>query len=271
MARNGPSNRRSNGDDNGEEQRQPILQMDEFVLFCASERSALKPQAIVLRAALDGRPGGARLGTVDLDPLETLDERLASAWPGSHTLRVQARTLGGQWAAIGEMALATAAPSTTPGADPTTVELLRQLRDMQAKLDARAAAPQPDPLAMMERAFGWMKQLAPTSSAAPTVMEQIEAVKEQHKLLRDMARESKGDTSSLKMELLSKAVDKLGEPIAQVLSAVAAGAAMKVAERQEAAEARAKHAEAQRVTATVQPPPEKAKRVKPSKTTEPSA
>jgi len=167
-ANNGADNGKDSGRDTGDEHRSG-LDMDEFCALVSPHMAGLKPDALVTRLAADRMGSGARLGTVPLSPIESLEDRVSSLYPGVHTLRVNARGTDGRWFASGEMELANGVAGGAPGTDGGLVaQLLKQNEALSAKVEALLRGPpQADPVEQLTKFANLVKSMQPAPAPAP--------------------------------------------------------------------------------------------------------
>jgi len=138
------------GEDSGGKQRQSMQDVEALVAECLPVRSTLDEWARVQQASASGKTwGGAHLGKIALEPLESLEDRVAETFPGRHVLHVQVRKRNQTVLGYGRLELATT-PASSPAAstDPMQQELLKRLDGLQrrneelvAKLEGRNGDP----------------------------------------------------------------------------------------------------------------------------------
>jgi hypothetical protein len=243
---NGSNNGNGNGGDNGQAQR-GVLPMEDFCALVGANLAACKRDALVSRVPPDRVGNGARMGTVPLEPLETLEDRVAGLWPGAHVLRIVARQTNGSFAAATEVELAGAPATATPAAaapDAMVAALLKQNAELQAELRAvltRPAAPSTDPVDQLAKLVAVVATLVPKAPPPPlppppppTPVEQLAALKETLNAVQSIAGKFGGPEKSAGAAL----VEAMAPGLADLTKGAGALIFTRIAERAEAFEKR---------------------------------
>ena len=178
------------------------LDFDAWAARVRADAGSLLPFVWVAESGADGRSFGSRLGKVPLVPLDDLDERCRTEWPGPRMLVLRTkRAQGGTIAHTGRLALAgdsKAAAHAAPSGDTATLAALvlslqRQVADLAAKTTAAPAAP---PLSDQVGALASVAQVvraltpAATDAAAKAGLSLDDV-----RALLDLGKRSAGDTS----------------------------------------------------------------------------
>ena len=212
---------------NGPEPEEELDRWSSFVEFCARNHSGLKPEVLITRAGQDGRAMGARMGTLLMMPLSDLDDRVAAQFPGSHTLRVFARSNTGSFAAMGELELDYAAPAravaqTPPGGagDANAAVMAAALRE----LAAARQAPAQDPLMakLVETALTRVFQPPPPPPSAATQIAELAQAMDAVRDIRGASARSSDDAWKI------EAVKHIGPAAGNFLQVVAGALLMKM-------------------------------------------
>lgn len=114
------------------------LDFDSFVDRLHVEQGAILAYVWVAESSGDGgRTFGARLGKVPLLPLDDLEERLRTEWPGPRVLVLRVKSLDGRIAHTGRLPLAgPTSPPAAPAATDALALMLQANRELQQRLDA---------------------------------------------------------------------------------------------------------------------------------------
>lgn len=167
VKRSGPRSGPGSGDPSGErsgDHARVSLDLDELESTIALEVVGLADEVRVFLADANGHvPGGARLGRVPLQPLDTLGDRVVDEFGGPATFWVQFRDLGGhiaRWARVRQHAYRvprarvaptpTAPPPSPAATPPSPFALLREMRDL-GLLSSPPSSSSPPPAGLVQQ------------------------------------------------------------------------------------------------------------------------
>jgi hypothetical protein len=231
-------------------ERDPDARWRAFVATCTRELHMLKPVAHIASAPPQGGAAGGSLGTVELEPLETLEDRLVELGGGPRGYIVKTERMTGGFGPQGFFAYlrhaqprpkhVPAPPSESSSVVERLLEQNSRLVERIAQLEARQVAPPPSTIQQAGDAFGLVQNaftmakglISETPKAAASADAKI--YEELGRLRAKTEQESTGNILSL----LASVMPQLRDPLDRMAGAIGDIAAARRAE----AEARANEA-----------------------------
>jgi len=233
---NGEGNDESNSADNGRARKNGLvglLEFDDFVDAVRPIVGQLAPLCWVSAPDAEGRTMGSRLGKLPLEPLDTLDDRVADEWRGPRVVVLRTKNTNGTWALCGRLDVPAKerpqVPATSHDAQVGIVlgALVKQLDTLQAEVREMRSGASTAQVERMTREVDGLEKLArvftqimptpaQTQAAAPGASPAAQ-LREMLDIVKTLPAGAPADASGIAL----KAIEHFGPAAADLMGAVA--------------------------------------------------